>query len=71
MHTEAIRSLLARRPFVPFEMRLSDGRTIPVRHPDMLIIAPGGATAETFEGFEMLKVIPLDRVTALETTVAR
>ena len=67
MHTTAIRSLLARRPFVPFEMHLADGRSIPIRHPDMLVISPGGATVTTFVDFETLVVIPLDRVASLET----
>lgn len=71
MYVDAIRSLLHRRPFVPFELRLSDGRTIVVRHPDMLVLNPGGTTASTFLGFEQLTVIPLDRVTALETIPSR
>ena len=68
MITNAIRELLAQRPFIPFKIHLTDGQAIPVRHPDMLIISPGGSTAVTFVGDEALKVVQLVQVTTLETT---
>jgi hypothetical protein len=70
MQIQAIRSLLSRRPFLPFSIHLADGRVIPVRHPDMLVISPSGATAETFLNFENPEVIPLDRVTSVESARA-
>lgn len=68
MQIHAIRSMLSRRPFVPFVMHLADGRAIPIRHPDMLVLSPNGATAETFLNFETKEVIPLDRVTSVESS---
>ncbi|QDV38094.1 hypothetical protein [Tautonia plasticadhaerens] len=67
MQIQAIRSMLSRRPFVPFALHLADGRVIPIRHPDMLVISPNGATAETFVNYETREVIPLDRVASLDT----
>lgn len=32
------------RPFVPFALRLADGRSLPVRHPEVLAYAPGQRT---------------------------
>jgi hypothetical protein len=37
-----IRTMLAARPFRPFRLRLNDGRTYDVNHPDYLIMGPNG-----------------------------
>lgn len=68
MITEALRDLMTQRPFVPFEIRMTDGRSFSIRHPDMLIISPGGSTAVTFVGDEALRIIQLVQVTTLETS---
>jgi hypothetical protein len=36
---EALRSALHRQPFQPFSMRLVDGRTFAVPHPDFVAVA--------------------------------
>ena len=38
MNSEAIRELLARRPFEPFEVRLTNGDVHVVKHPECVII---------------------------------
>ena len=35
-----IREALHRQPFEPFIMRLADGRSVPVRHPDFMAVHP-------------------------------
>jgi hypothetical protein len=40
MRPEAIRELLDRRPFEPFEVRMSSGDTHEVRHPEFVILMP-------------------------------
>jgi hypothetical protein len=37
-----LRELLAAQPFRAFALCLSDGRKLPVRHPDYLLISPNG-----------------------------
>jgi hypothetical protein len=37
-----LRELLGADPFKPFVLCLSDGRRLPVYHPDFLLIAPSG-----------------------------
>lgn len=38
MNSETMRELLSRRPFEPFEIRLSSGETHQIRHPEIAII---------------------------------
>jgi hypothetical protein len=38
MYSEAIRELLARRPFEPFEVRLSNGDVHIVKHPECVVV---------------------------------
>jgi hypothetical protein len=38
MNAETIREWLNRRPFEPFELRLSDGEVFQVRHPEVMAI---------------------------------
>lgn len=38
MDLQGIREALQRRPFEPFAMRLADGRSLDVRHPEMVAI---------------------------------
>ncbi len=38
MRPEDVRELLRRRPFQPFRMTLTDGRTYEVRHPELSVV---------------------------------
>ena len=38
MNAEAIREWLLRQPFEPFELRLSNGQTYQVRHPELVAV---------------------------------
>jgi hypothetical protein len=40
MDVAGIREALRRQPFEPFVMRLADGRSVPVRHPDFMAVHP-------------------------------
>ena len=51
-----LRELLSAHPFRPFVLCLSDGRKLPVRHPDYLLISPNGRIiweGDTEEKFAM------------------
>lgn len=39
MNADTIREWLNRRPFEPFELRLSNGEVYQVRHPELIAIA--------------------------------
>jgi hypothetical protein len=45
MTSERLRELHRARPFRRFVIHLSDGRQLPVDHPELLAIAPSGRTA--------------------------
>jgi hypothetical protein len=40
MTAEDLIELLEERPFVPLRLRLSDGRSYDIRHPEMAIVTP-------------------------------
>ena len=42
MTLEKIREAWAARPFRPFAIHLADGRSVFVRHPEFLAMAPSG-----------------------------
>ena len=57
MELDAIRTCCTARPFRPFTVHLSDGRSFPVAHPDFLIVAPNSTTVIVFHeagGFDIL-----------------
>ena len=38
MDVDGVREALHREPFQPFAIRLADGRSLPIRHPDFVAI---------------------------------
>ncbi len=38
MNLDGIRAALRRQPFQPFIMRLADGRSVPVKHPEFVAV---------------------------------
>ena len=42
MRLEDVREFLRRRPFQPFRLTLTDGRTYDVMHPELAIVAGAG-----------------------------
>ena len=40
MDIQGLREALHREPFEPFSIRLADGRSLPVPHPDFVAIGP-------------------------------
>jgi hypothetical protein len=40
MDLNSVRDALKREPFVPFTLRLADGRTVPVGHPEFVAMSP-------------------------------
>lgn len=48
MDIGGVREALNRQPFQPFELRLADGRAVPVRHPDFIAISPNNRRVVVF-----------------------
>ena len=65
MSPETLRNLIVAHPFVPFTLRLADGRSYHVPHPEFVSVSRSGRTAkvstEEFagEGTEFLDVFQL------------
>jgi hypothetical protein len=66
MTAEQIRTLVTAHPFQPFAIRLADGRQVPVRHRDFILIAPSGRTAIVYQPDDSFNIIDVLLVTDLE-----
>ena len=66
MTVEQFRTALRSAPFRPFAIRLADGGTVPVRHPEMVALHPTGRTTVVIQPSGMWHVVDLLLVTALE-----
>ena len=64
MDIAGIREALHREPFEPFAMRLADGRSLAVRHPDFVAVHPRRVIVIAQDGswsvVEPLLVVSLD-----------
>jgi len=66
MTTEALRLLRRASPFQPFVLHMADGTSLPVRHPELMLISQGGRTAiVNLEGEQMaiVDVLLISRLT--------
>jgi len=64
MDIAGVRDALHTQPFVPFTIRLADGRSLPVPHPDFVALTPRrvivGAADDTWSVLEPLLIVSLD-----------
>ncbi|MGI8481760.1 MAG: hypothetical protein ACR2MF_06835 [Chthoniobacterales bacterium] len=49
MKIDEIRKLYHAAPFKPFEIVLTNGRHVPVKHPEFMALSPSGRTVVVFE----------------------
>lgn len=67
MTLDEFRSVLHKAPFAPFTIRLADGHTLDVPHPDFVALTGGGLSAVvTFPKSNAFTVVDLMLVTRLE-----
>jgi hypothetical protein len=67
MTIEKVKDLLHAQPFVPFSLRLANGRAIPVEHPDFVASSPTGRIINVFHGpNDASTFVDVILVTALE-----
>jgi hypothetical protein len=65
MTVDQLRQMHLARPFRPFDINLADGRMIPVDHPELLALTPGGRTIGVAVERNVIEVIDLLLVTRL------
>ncbi len=64
MNSETVRELLSRRPFEPFEVRMSSGEVHHVRHPEFAILLPSRLVLAD-PAADRLSILSLIHITAL------
>ncbi len=68
MTTEAFKAHLNAAPFHPFQVHLSDGLAVPVRHPDFVALSPKGWEAMIWTAEHTCEFIDLAAVMSLKVT---
>lgn len=66
MNIAILRELHEARPFVPFTIRLTDGRELPVVHNEFLSFFPSGRAMMLTHGDDKFTLIDLPLVTAVD-----
>jgi hypothetical protein len=66
MTIEQLRRMHRAEPFHPFDIHLADGRSLPVKHSEMLAIVPPGRTVGVASDDGYIETIDLLLVTSLK-----
>ena len=66
MTFEDLRRLASAQPFRPFVIHLTDGRAIPVLHPEIVVAVPSGGTILVHRADDTIDIIDLPQVDRLE-----
>ena len=66
MTTEQLRTAHRGTPFRPFTIRMADGRTFSIAHPDFLSISPAGRTVVIYHADDSASIVDLLLMTELE-----
>lgn len=66
MTMEQLLLLHAARPFQPFDIHLSDGRTLPVKHPELLSRSPDGQSIAVALPDDTIETIDLSLVKSVK-----
>ena len=66
MTIEQLRTTLRAQPYLPFTIRMADGRSFPIPHPDFLSMSPTGRTAVIFHEDGSASIVDLLLMTELE-----
>jgi hypothetical protein len=71
MTVQQLRAAHRAVPFRPFTVRMADGRTFRVPHPEFLSMSPSGEKVVIFQENEEFSVLDLLLMTEIETTPTR
>ena len=64
MNADTIRELLRRQPFEPFEIRMTNGDTHQIRHPEMVMIV-GPRLVVGYPDTERIAILSLLHITSI------
>ena len=69
MNADTIREWVARQPFEPFELRLSNGETYQIRHPELVAISKTKAAIADPETdrFTHISLVHVNSIRPLQT----
>ena len=68
MTVEQFRNTLRQQAFRPFTIRMADGRSFDVAHPDFLAHSPSGRTVIVFQPDDSYSILDLLLMSELELT---
>jgi hypothetical protein len=69
MNVAAIQEVLHRQPFRPFTLRLADGRTVTVPHPDFVAVSPRTVIViQSDESFSILEPLLIASIEGTPST---
>jgi len=71
MTSEQLKATLRQQPFRPFTIRMVDGRSFTVAHPDWVMVSPTGRTAILFEPDDSYSVVDLMLMNELEVPATK
>lgn len=66
MHHDELRRAITANPFEPFYIRTADGRRIPVRNRDFILITPSNRHAYVFQPDDSRDVLDIVLILGLE-----
>lgn len=66
MKAKDLRDILSARPFKPFNVVISDGRSFPVPHPDYLFFPPMSDTLIIAQSDGGVQIVGLNHVTRVD-----
>lgn len=71
MTTEQFRATLHQQPFLPFTVRMADGRAFEIAHRDFVALSPSGRTVIVFQTDESYSVLDLLLMSELQVANGR
>ena len=66
MTAQQLRAAIQATPFRPFTIHMGDGRSFDIRHPDFLLLTPGGRTAFACRTEEEFSIVDVMLMTEIE-----
>ena len=66
MTVDQVRKVQQASPFKPYKLCLADGRSFEVRHPELVLITPGGRTVVLAVSDDAVTIIDLLLVTSID-----
>jgi len=66
MNLEQLRSAYRATPFQPFTIRMADGRSFPIFHPELLSFSPSGRTVVVQQPNDSISILDVMLMAELE-----